>query len=95
MTGFRADLPALARLVDDLARFGARAEQGAADLDDDVGRLSAHWSGAAAAAHGAAHERWSRACGELREALDELEHMVATAHRNYTAAAGANARMWA
>jgi WXG100 family type VII secretion target len=90
--GFRADLPALVEFVDDLARFGARAEQRAGDLDADVRTLS--WSGAAAAAHRAARERWSRAAAELREALDQLEHGVATAHRNYAAAADANARMW-
>lgn len=95
MIGFRADLPALAELVGDLGRFAALAERCSDDLDADVRRLGGHWQGAAASAHTAAHARWSAAQEQLRAALDQLQHLVSTAHRNYAAAAAANARMWA
>jgi uncharacterized protein YukE len=94
MTGFRADLDALAELVGSLAAFDSRAELLAADLDVQVRRLHGEWSGPAAQAHLAAHEQWTAGAAQLRAAVLALRSVVATAQANYSAAASSNVRMW-
>jgi WXG100 family type VII secretion target len=94
MTGFRADLDALAELVDSLAAFDSRADELGADVDAQVRRLHGEWTGPAAHAHLAAHERWTAGAAQLRAAVLELRSVVATAQANYGSAAAANVRMW-
>lgn len=94
MTGFRADLEALADLVGRIEAFDRGATSIAADLEHDARRLAGQWSGAAADRHDAAYRRWTQAHAELRRAASELAGFVRTAHANYTGAAGANERMW-
>ena len=94
MSGFRADLEALAELVARLAAFDARADELAAELDSQVRRLHGEWSGPAAQAHLTAHSRWESAAAQLRAAVLELRSVVAIARANYGSAATANARMW-
>jgi uncharacterized protein YukE len=94
MTGFRADLAALAELVDRLAAFDSRAELLGADLDVAVRRLHGEWSGPAAQAHLAAHDQWAAGAAQMRASVLDLRSVVAIAQANYSAAAAANVRMW-
>jgi len=94
MTAFHADLEALDDLVVRLRAFDARAGQLGADLDTDARRLGGCWTGPAASAHLAAHERWMAAHRRVGAAADELARLVRTAHANYAAAAMTNVRMW-
>jgi uncharacterized protein YukE len=94
VTGFRADLDALAELVARLAAFDGRADALGADLDVQVRRLHGEWGGPAAQTHLAAHEQWTAGAAQMRAAVLALRSVVATAQANYGAAAAANVRMW-
>jgi len=91
---YRADLEALAGLVERIRRFDGRAR----DLADQLAReqkvLAVHWSGAAADGAAAAHRRWAGGDAQVRAALDSLAGFVHTAHANYRSAAEANTAMW-
>lgn len=95
MTAFRADLDALDELVTRLRAFDAHAGRLGDDLDSDARRLAGCWTGPAAGAHTAAHERWLAAHRRIRAAADELARLVRAAHENYSAATTSNSRMWA
>ncbi|HEY8300970.1 MAG TPA: WXG100 family type VII secretion target [Jatrophihabitans sp.] len=92
--GFRADLAALDELTGRLTGFDRRASAVATELEQDVRRLDAQWSGAAARAHAVAHRDWAAAHERLRRAAAELTDLVQCAHANYADAAGANTAMW-
>jgi WXG100 family type VII secretion target len=94
MSAYLADLEALADLVGQIEAFTARAEALGDDLDRAVDRLHAQWRGAAADAHGSAHDRWRSSAAQLRAVADELRDVVAVAHGNYSSAASVNLRMW-
>jgi WXG100 family type VII secretion target len=94
VTAFRADLDALVDLLARMRAFDVRAEQLGTDLETDARRLAGYWSGPAASAHTAAHERWMTAHRRSCAAADELAQFVRTAHTNYSQAAAANVRMW-
>ena len=94
MTQLRADLGALAELVDRLTRFTTLAERLGGDLDARVRALHADWAGAAADAHRVAHAQWATAAAEMRAGLAALSATVTTARENYATAAAANVRMW-
>jgi WXG100 family type VII secretion target len=94
MSAYRADLDALMDLVAQIEAFTARAEALGDELDGEVHRLQARWRGAAADAHGSAHDRWRSSAAQLRAVADELRDVVAVAHRNYSSAASVNLRMW-
>jgi len=91
---FSVDLGGLEDLIARMAGFEQRAESLAADVESQVNRLHADWSGRAAEEHRAAHRHWRHGAGEMQAAATELRHVVATAHGNYAAAVAANARMW-
>lgn len=92
--GFRADLAALDELTARLGSVDRRATAVAAELEQDLRRLDAQWSGTAAHAHANAHRAWLHAHDQLRHAAAELTDLVRCAHANYAAAARANTAMW-
>lgn len=81
-------------LVAAMAQLDRDAEGICADVDATVTELHVSWSGEAAAAQRAAHDRWSAGAAEMRAALADLHRTGDTAHANYTAAITANQSMW-
>lgn len=95
MTGrFRVRPAQLADIVEQISRFDQHLESALADVDAEVDRLHATWTGAAAEEHRAAHEKWKRGTEEMRAALATMRRIASQACENYTGAATANARMW-
>lgn len=95
MTGrFRVRPAQLADVVDQISRFDQHLESALADVDSEVNRLHATWTGTAADEHRAAHERWKRGTEEMRAALAAMRRIASTAADNYTGAAMTNAQMW-
>lgn len=95
MTGrFRVRPAQLADIVEQISRFDQHLESALTDVDAEVNRLHASWTGAAADEHQAAHEKWKRGTEEMRAALATMRRIAETACENYTGAAEANAGMW-
>ena len=85
---------ALEDLVDRIASFERLLDLRLARVDAAARALAATWSGNAAASYAATHARCVDDLGVMRAAAAQLRGAVATAHRNYTSAVEANARMW-
>jgi WXG100 family type VII secretion target len=94
VSGFLADLDALLELTERISTFTSNVERLGDDLDGEVRRLHAQWSGAAADAHGSAHDQWRASAKQLQAAADRLRAVVTVAHSNYHSAVSANLRMW-
>lgn len=95
MTGrFRVRPAQLADIVERISQFDEHLESALADVDTEVNRLHANWTGTAAEEHQAAHEKWKRGTQEMRAALATMRRIASTAGENYTGAADANAGMW-
>lgn len=94
MTGFRAELAALAEFVGRLDAFERRADSLMLELESEVRRLHGQWTGSAAQAHLDAHRRWLAGAQRMRTAATELRAQVHDARSNYAGAAEANLRMW-
>lgn len=95
MTGrFRVRPAQLADIVEQITRFDQYLDSALSDVDTEVNRLHANWTGQAAEEHQAAHEKWKRGTDEMRTALATLRRIASTAGENYTGAATANAKMW-
>ena len=92
--GFRVSTEELAEVVAAMAQLDRDAESLCTDVDAVVTELHGSWSGEAATAQRAAHDRWSAGAAEMRSALADLHRVGDTAHRNYTAAVSANQAMW-
>lgn len=95
MTRFSVDLDELDSVIGDLSRFEATLSEQLAQIDGEIERLHLTWTGAAATAQSAAHRRLMEGAREMHEALGRMREAAQLAHRNYSAAAQANARMWA
>lgn len=95
MTGrFRVDPDQLADVIDQLSRFDKHLEGALADVDTKVDRLHTTWTGAAAAEHKAAHEKWKHGAEQMRAGLTAMRKNARIAHGNYTKAAQTNSAMW-
>lgn len=90
---YRVELGELVSFIDRLQSFELRAEALAARIDGQVASLHTAWSGDAAEAHRAQHDRWMAGAVEMRDALAELRETADNAHRNYTEAAQLNVDM--
>ena len=95
MSAFRVDRDELIDAVDRLQRFEQRMQGALEDADREVNRLHATWSGTAAEGHREVHARWRRGCEDMHAALTTMRSAAIAAHDNYSAAATANASMWA
>lgn len=95
MTGrFRVDPNQLADVIDQLARFDKHLEGALGQADAKVDRLHTTWTGAAAAEHKAAHEKWKHGAEQMRAGLNAMRKNAGIAHGNYTNAAETNRTMW-
>ena len=91
---FTVDVDELETLITELGACSRRLDV----LLDHVARattlLHASWNGEAASAHLLAQGDWRRGGCEMAAALADLRRVSDVAHRNYTAAASNNVRMW-
>ncbi|MCW2794492.1 MAG: ESAT-6-like protein [Nocardioides sp.] len=92
---FEVDLDELRRVVDGLQAFDDVLDEQLSRLAGVVDKLHGSWAGAAADAQRTAHERWTAGAAEMHEALGKLRAAAEHAHGCYSAAADANASMWA
>jgi WXG100 family type VII secretion target len=91
---YTVDTDELADWVDHLKGFDAKAEHVLADVDALVAKLHLDWEGQAAAAQQQNHERWVGDLKTMREAVVEIQHRAARAHKNYETIVATNQRMW-
>ncbi|WP_045820850.1 WXG100 family type VII secretion target [Williamsia herbipolensis] len=91
---FTINTEELADIVSAMARFDSDAESVCSDVDKTVASLHTTWTGEAADAQRAAHDRWTKGAAEMRSAVADLRKAGDTAHTNYTAAVTANTEMW-
>lgn len=94
MTAFRVDLDQLAAVVEQMGRVDAQLQQACAEVEAQIQQLHLTWTGSAAAAQQAAHQRWQDGAARMRAALAMMAQIASTAHGNYTNAAAANTQMW-
>lgn len=95
------DVDYIAADFDDLAAAEAALGSVLADLqetlsalDNDLYASLAQWTGAAADAYWAAHDRWWRGADEMAGRLAGLRKVITTARCNYLSSVAANTRMW-
>jgi WXG100 family type VII secretion target len=87
----------LAGMGDGVAEFRRACDQlhqTLTELDSELSRSLAEWTGDAAAAYGAAHREWSAAARDMVDQLTWLRTVIATARDNYGSARSAGLRMW-
>lgn len=94
MEQYRVALEELLGFAERLEAFGKHAEQIAESADNLAGHLNGNWSGGAAEAHQAEHEKWVAAAAEMRQAVAQLRTAARTAHSNYTEVVDINTAMW-
>jgi WXG100 family type VII secretion target len=92
---YAVDLGELEGRIDEMAAFERAIERTLQDLTRVVDDLHLTWSGQAAAAHRAAHEKWVAGMKEMHTGLAEMRAAADRAHGNYASAVEANSRMWA
>jgi WXG100 family type VII secretion target len=95
MTDFQVDLDELQATVGQLSGLEQTVESQLDRLAQTMARLQQAWSGQAAAAQKTAHEAWTASAQEMHTALTRMREAAEHAHGCYTAAAHANASMWA
>ncbi|HEY2296542.1 MAG TPA: WXG100 family type VII secretion target [Jatrophihabitans sp.] len=91
---YRADIEALAGLIDLMRRFDGRAHELADQLCGEQRALAGQWDGAAADRAAGAHRRWLAGHEQVETAFGSLAGFVRAAHANYRCAVEANTRMW-
>ncbi len=91
---FSVDPEALADALQLMGEFVQHTESLVAEIDSLMTNLHETWSGEAATAHAEAHRHWAHGEATMREALEQLKTVGATAHHNYTGAMAANKAMW-
>lgn len=88
------DLERLCELVDRMELFRAHLAHVRDEVDARLRQVHGDWTGSAATAQAAAHERWRAGACEVEEALAVLRSIAFGAHANYQEAVLANRRMW-
>lgn len=91
---FRVHLAQLSDVIEQIDRFDKHLEAALEQADARVNRLHATWSGQAAQAHRAAHDKWKHGAEQMRAALAVMRQNAAAAHGNYSDAVKANTSMW-
>lgn len=94
MGAFVVDLEMLQDVIDRMCGFERNLSQWLDEIDSQVRRLHAGWTGAAAAEHRRAHGEWLAGAQQMHLAVAALRRIGATAHGNYAAAVVANRAMW-
>lgn len=94
MGAFVVDLEMLQDVIDRMCGFERNLSQWLDEVDSQVRRLHACWTGAAAAEHHRAHDEWRAGAQQMHLAVTALRRIGATAHGNYLAAVAANRSMW-
>ena len=94
MTAYDVDLAELEAAIGLLDASRATLADRIAALESTVAEGCRDWTGAAQAAHEAAHQRLMSGAAELQSALAGLRAVAKHAHASYAAAADANAATW-
>jgi uncharacterized protein YukE len=92
--GYAVDLGELDFLVGQLGAVAERLQERVTAVDERVIDLHVSWSGGAAEAHLAAHERWLDSQRRMHAAVTTLHGIALDAHHNYSGAVTANSAMW-
>ena len=94
MTIYSVDLEELDGVITRMAKFDTALDEHMAKLDARIDRLHKTWTGDAAVAQKAEHDKWMQAAREMRHAMATMRSAGKTAHANYTRAINANVGMW-
>lgn len=91
---FAIDVDDLDEVITDVEATEKALETLTTDLEKQVAALQSVWEGLAADAQAEAHQTWEDGMRGMRTALADLRKSARQAHVNYTAAVGANVKMW-
>jgi WXG100 family type VII secretion target len=94
MTIYSVDLDQLDHVIEGMGTFDTALDEHMKKLDARINRLHTTWSGDAARAQKAEHDKWMQAAREMRHAMATMRSAARTAHGNYTRAIAANVSMW-
>ena len=94
MDRFKIDRDHLVDAIDQMKQFDTELEAKLGELDRQIDGLHTTWTGQAADAQRADHDRWTRGATELRDGLNKLRDAAAKAHGHYDEAVETNTRMW-
>jgi early secretory antigenic target protein ESAT-6 len=94
MSGHRADLDEMRRVVDTLAGRLSLLEELADRLTRGVAALESTWTGEASTSHEAARARWDAGFAQMRDALGDMRAVVRAARDHYESAAESNLVRW-
>jgi WXG100 family type VII secretion target len=94
MTIYSVDLDQLDQVIEGMGKFDTALDEHMKKLDARINRLHTTWSGDAASAQKAEHEKWMQAAREMRHAMATMRSAGRTAHDNYSRAIAANVGMW-
>ncbi len=92
---FAVDLDDLDQATIKITGYQRYLEDGLAELDRRVAAvLQSNWSGLVADAYADAHRDWKAGLTDVKEGLEALQATAKRAHRSYSAAMTANAKMF-
>ncbi len=94
MTIYSVDLDELDAVITRMAKFDTALDEHLSKLDARINRLHKTWTGDAAVAQKAEHDKWMQAAREMRHAMATMRSAGKTAHANYSRAFAANVGMW-
>lgn len=94
MTAYSVDLDELDRVIERMATFDSALDGHLSKLETRIERLHTTWTGDAAKAQKAEHDKWMQAARDMRQAMATMRSASKTAHANYTRAINTNVSMW-
>ncbi|MGL6236356.1 MAG: WXG100 family type VII secretion target [Segniliparus sp.] len=90
-----ADLDQMDSTVSRMEAFENQVQSWLDEIDHEIAKLHLTWSGDAASAQKADHDRWTKDMQDAKAALESLKTVMRQAHTNYQGANTANTAMWA
>jgi len=93
LAGYTVDVDALNELQSQMEHCIRQCTDNLCRVESLIGRVSASWDGAAAAAYQERHRQWAESLREMNESLDEFKAWTAAAETAYRTAMAMNLRM--
>lgn len=93
MAGYTVDVDALHDLQEQMQHFLTKSTENLARVEGLIGKVSADWDGAAAAAYQQRHREWVDALREMGESLSDFRTWSSEAEQAYREVMEINLRM--
>ncbi len=95
MGEIKVDSAAVSQVEGDIAKAQQFLNQQLEDLQAEVNRLAASWTGEAAEAYQQRQQQWNSATQDMNQILMQIKSALSTANADLMGTDHGNAKMWA